>query len=153
MASTRETLNIRALFGMAGQVPAGLVSRLRKQRMGARLRLGRIEHIFGLATFFADRIVVVHDDRSVRIPIRRHANAKDQEIYPEGERNRGERDKNREDEPSSQSHSQRCRGFGIHSSEIIERVRRGGSPRKSGQRRIRGSALNSPARTRGTRGL
>ncbi len=53
--------------------------------MGARLRLGGIEHVFGLAALFADRIVVIDDDRSVRIPIRRDANAEDQKIDEESQ--------------------------------------------------------------------
>lgn len=82
--------------------------------MGAGLRLWRIEHKFGLAALLADGIVVIHDDRSIRIPIRCDANAEDQEIQAEDERGGGQQDENREDEHSSQAYTERRRGTGIH---------------------------------------
>jgi hypothetical protein len=111
---SRPRLNIRALFGVPAQIPAGLISRLREERMRARLRLRRIEHVFGLAAFFADRIVVIHDNRSVRIPIRRDANAEDQKIDGESQPSGAYQRESAHQKHSSQPDSERRSEIRFH---------------------------------------
>lgn len=57
-------LNVRALFGVALQIPARDKSILRKQSVGAGLRLGRIENELSLAAFLPHRVIAGNYDLS-----------------------------------------------------------------------------------------
>lgn len=108
------TSDVGPLFGMTGQIPTRLISGLREKRVRAGLGLRRIEHVFGLAALFADCEVVIDDDRSIGVPIRRHADAEDGEIDDKSEGNDGQQRENCEDGPSSQAHAERRCRSGIH---------------------------------------
>lgn len=110
--------DVGPLFRMAAQVPAWLITGLRKQRMGAGLGLRRVEHVFRFSALFANRVIVVDDDRAVRIPMRGHTDAKDDGIDHESERDRGHHGENRYEEHSSQANSKGRHWARMHSAKL-----------------------------------
>jgi hypothetical protein len=55
---------------MLRQIPARKHSRVREERMNARLRLRRVENQLGLAALLRHRVIVIHGDRAIRAPLR-----------------------------------------------------------------------------------
>jgi hypothetical protein len=64
--------NIGSRFAVALQIPAGLVSEVRKQRVNTGLILRRIEDELGLAAFLSDRVVAVDRNLPIGIAIGRN---------------------------------------------------------------------------------
>jgi len=76
----QKPLDIRSLLRMAGQVPAGLRSRVRKERMDTGLRLRRIDNELRLAALLQNSGNVVHRHHPIRVAVRGHPNAEGGEI-------------------------------------------------------------------------
>jgi hypothetical protein len=68
-----RALNVDALFGMPTQVPAGIVTEMRKQRMGAGLGFLSVEDVFGLVVFLPDGVVAIDGDGAKGIAVCRDA--------------------------------------------------------------------------------
>ena len=73
---------------MPRQIPARQPSLVGKQCVDACLRLRWIKNELGLPIFLQDRIIVVHGDRSVGVPVGGGADAKDGIVETIGERGR-----------------------------------------------------------------
>ena len=84
-AATRRS-NIGSLIRMAAQVPAWQRSRVREQRVHARLGLRRVENKLRLAVLLQDGRVVVHDDRSVGAALGGDSNLKYRKVQSVGEK-------------------------------------------------------------------
>ena len=58
--SQNGKLNVSSLFGMPAEIPARSMTRVRKQRVDARLRLRRVEQILRLTILLPHRVVRLH---------------------------------------------------------------------------------------------
>jgi hypothetical protein len=104
--------DIRSLLWMSAQIPAWQPSFVREQRIHTSLYLRRIENEFCLSILLQHGVIVIHRDCTIRVPIRRRPNPKNDVIQTIRQSRRSDYGKNHGDKDSSQPHSQvwsRCR--------------------------------------------
>jgi hypothetical protein len=89
-----SALDVRPLLRMSAQIPARLHARVWKEGVHAGLRARRVEDELRLPILLQDGVVMSDDYRTVRIPIRDHAQAEQTKINCKRQKARPE---NRED--------------------------------------------------------
>jgi len=93
-------LDVGALLSVALQVPAGLISCVREERVGAGLRLGGIEEEFRLAVLLGDGVVGGDRDLSERSAVGDEAVAEDGVVDGVGEQGNSQQGREGDEENS-----------------------------------------------------
>ena len=101
-----EFLDVGALVGVAGEVPAGLPSCMGEQGVDAGLRPWWVEEELRLAIFERNSGIMIHGDRTVGIPVGRNAQPEEGEVEDIGERGGGQDRKDSAEEDSLQSRAE-----------------------------------------------
>ena len=76
------TSDISPLVGVTAQIPARRGTGVGKQRVDAGFGLGWIENELRFSILLQHRVVVIHHNRSVGIPVRRDADPKHDKVRP-----------------------------------------------------------------------
>ena len=106
---------------MPPQIPARQRSSVRKYSVDTDPRLRRIKQEFRLSAFLQYCVVVLHYDRAVRIPVRRHTKAEHGIVRSEGKQTCPCNGEHCRKEDSPQSSSEVWRGKRAHEDCIIAR--------------------------------
>src|SRR5579862_2765189 len=108
---------------MAAEIPARLVSTMRKERMDAGIRLRRVEDELCLTVLLQNGVIVIHGDRSVRVSVGCSPYAENDEVEAKGDGGEGNDRQQRPQEHVSQPVAQRWGRSGGHEPRLYAQAK------------------------------
>lgn len=102
-------LYVRPPLGVTTQIPAGLQSGMRKQRVHAHLRSRRVKNELRFPVLLQNRVVMTDHNRAIRTAIPRDTQSKQPQIHAEGQDRRSKTSEKNSEQDSSKPYPKRQR--------------------------------------------